>query len=43
MLGFEKALFVAGLLFFCAIPFVVLLDARALPKGPPGEAHAVEI
>ncbi len=43
MLGFEKAFFVAGLMFFVAIPFLLLLDTSALTAGRGGEHTAVEI
>ncbi len=43
MLGFEKAFYLAGLLFFAAIPFVVLLDTPDLSKAPSAEHAAVEI
>ncbi len=43
VLGFEKAFYVAGLLFFCAIPFVALLDNPDMSKKPDPEHAAVEI
>lgn len=42
-LGFEKAFYMAGLLFFCAIPFVALLDNPDLSKKLDPEHAAVEI
>jgi MFS transporter, DHA2 family, multidrug resistance protein len=43
VLGFEKAFFMGGLLFFVAIPFVLLLDTPDLSKKPDAEHAAVEI
>lgn len=43
MLGFEKAFFVAGLMFFVAIPFVALLDTPDLSKAGEKAHTAVEI
>ncbi len=43
VLGFEKAFYMAGLLFFAAIPFVALLDSPNLSGKPQAEHAAVEI
>jgi DHA2 family multidrug resistance protein len=43
MLGFERALFLAGLVFFASIPLVFLLDEGKGKGGPSAEHAAVEI
>lgn len=47
MLGFEKAFFAGGLLFFLGVPLVLLIKTPPRPtkkvESHQGEAHAVEI
>jgi MFS transporter, DHA2 family, multidrug resistance protein len=43
MLGFERAFFLGGLLFFVSIPMVLMLDDGRNAKKPEGEHMVVEV